>query len=615
MASRRPCGPGTRPGLIPCGVGVAHQANPGVLARMGSVTASTRRQAGARPDRAAPPPVPGAARPLLVTGAIAAAAVTITGLLVLTPLVVAGWIAAPHSGLGLPGVVRTATGLWLAAHHVAFTLSGTGRIGMLPLGLVLLPGALLWRAGRWVVRIGELTKLSDLGYAALALAVPYAALCGALALASRSRLASPSLPEAVLAGFLLAFCAGGLGGARALAPWPRLFGLMPPRARSVVLGTAGALAVLCAGGALLAGGSLAAHLGEYRTMDATLTPGLVGGALLALAQLGYVPNAIGWAICYSLGPGFALGASTVVAPTGAALGPLPLFPMLAALPASSTGIPAWVSAGVLALPYTAGIVAGTLVARAAPAPAVEVVPLRGFACGVATGCVIGVFAAFSGGPLGSGRLATVGRPRCRTAPMTGTGSTWIRGRARRRTSRPPAVTRRVPRCSRSRARHRGGSAPFGRVERGDLLVHRTSELDLASLPGRARARLAQAPAVLGHLPSQHDEGQQQDHAQHDPDPGDRGRGGRSVRLRGAAPPGPHPRGHRQPHRDHAGQQRVAHEKDTALRGAERQDPGQAQQRDKQGRRRALLRGGLGGHRHGRLSTALVEGGHVPYCAR
>ena len=32
----------------------------------------------------------------------------------------------------------------------------------------------------------------------------------------------------------------------------------------------------------------------------------------------------------------------------------------------------------------------------------------GFACGVATGCVIGVLAAFSGGPLGSGRLAAVG---------------------------------------------------------------------------------------------------------------------------------------------------------------------------------------------------------------
>jgi hypothetical protein len=63
---------------------------------------------------------------------------------------------------------------------------------------------------------------------------------------------------------------------------------------------------------------------------------------------------------------------------------------------------------VLALPYAAGILGGVLVARAAPTAAVEVAPLWGFACGVATGCVIGVLAAFSGGPLGGGRLAAVG---------------------------------------------------------------------------------------------------------------------------------------------------------------------------------------------------------------
>src|SRR5262249_61371692 len=121
---------------------------------------------------AAAPALDGAARPVVVTGAVAASAVTLSGLLILLPLVIAGWIAAPHSGLGLPGVVRTTTGLWLAAHHVGFTLSGAGRIGLLPLGLVLLPGTLLWRARRWVVRTGELAKLSHLGYAALPLAAP-----------------------------------------------------------------------------------------------------------------------------------------------------------------------------------------------------------------------------------------------------------------------------------------------------------------------------------------------------------------------------------------------------------------------------------------------------------
>jgi len=366
---------------------------------------------GARPRGSQDPPDerPGATRPLAVTGAIAACAVMVTGLVILTPLVLVGWIAAPHAGLGLPGVLRTATGLWLAAHHVGFALRGAGRIGMLPLGLVLIPGSLLWRAGRWVVRTGQLSRLSEVGYAALALAAPYAVLCGALALASRSPLATPSLPQAVVAGFLIALCAGGLGAARAVAPWDRLARLLPPRPRSVVLGTAGSLAVLAAAGAVLAGASLAAHLPEFSTLNTALGAGAVGSVLLLLAQLAYVPNAIIWAVCFTLGPGFAFGAGTVVAPTGAALGPLPMFPMLAAMPSGAhASLPGWVSVVMLVAPYLAGAFGGVLLVRAAPSPAAEIAPLWGFACGTATGVVMGVLAAFSGGPLGSGRLAVVG---------------------------------------------------------------------------------------------------------------------------------------------------------------------------------------------------------------
>jgi hypothetical protein len=368
-------------------------------------------QPGTRPRgrQGSPDERPGITRPLAVTGALAACVVMVTGLVILTPLMLVGWIAAPHAGLGLPGVLRTATGLWLAAHHVGFALRGAGRIGMLPLGLVLIPGSLLWRAGRWVVRTGQLTRLSEVGYAALALAAPYAVLCGALALASRSRLASPSLPQAVVAGFLIALCAGGLGAARAVAPWDRLARLLPPRPRSVVLGTAGSLAVLAAAGATLAGASLAAHLHEFGSLNGALGAGAVGSVLLLLAQLAYVPNAVVWAVCFTLGPGFAFGAGTVVAPTGAALGPLPMFPMLAAMPSGAhASLPGWVSVGMLVVPYLAGAFGGVLLVRAAPSPAAEIAPLWGFACGVATGVVIGVLAAFSGGPLGSGRLAVVG---------------------------------------------------------------------------------------------------------------------------------------------------------------------------------------------------------------
>jgi len=392
----------------------------------------------------------GPPRPLVITGALAACAAAGTGLVLILLLVLAGWIAAPHAGVGLPGVMRTAADLWLVSHHVGFALHGTGRvtaarigagrIGMLPLGLVLLPGALLWLAGRWVVRKGEVSRLPEVGYAALALAVPYALLAGGLALAGQSSLATPSPPQAVLAGFLIALVAGGLGGARALAPWRQLVHLLPPRSRSVSLGSAGALAVATAAGGILAAASLGTSMTGFRAADAALAPGAVGGVLLLLIQISYIPNAIIWAICYTLGPGFAFGTGTVVAPTGSALGPVPMLPMLAALPSGAhSAVPGWASVAVLSVPYLAGAFGGLLTARAVPTLALELAPLRGFACGVATACTLGLLAAFSGGPLGSGRLAAVGPSGWQTAlvaalemgvaaAVTAGGVNWFRMR-------------------------------------------------------------------------------------------------------------------------------------------------------------------------------------------
>jgi hypothetical protein len=361
------------------------------------------------PDGSGPAPRAQPARPLVVTGGIAACAAAGTGLAALTTLTAIGWITAPHVGIGtgLGGVLRTAALLWLVAHHVGVTVRGAGRIGMLPLGLVLLPGALLALAGRWVVRVGAVTRLRHVGYVALALALPYALLSGALAVASRTAAAAPSLLQAVAAAFLLALVAGGLGAARGLAPWSRLVLLMPARPRSIVMGMLGALGLLAAAGAALAAASLAVHLPEVKAASTALAPGAGGAALLLLAQLAYVPNAIIWAVAYALGPGFAFGVGTAVTPTGSVLGAVPAFPMLAALPAGSRG-PAWVAVLVLAMPYLAGLFAGVVTVRIAPTPVLEAAPLWGFAAGAAAGAVAGLAAAFSGGPLGDGRLAEVG---------------------------------------------------------------------------------------------------------------------------------------------------------------------------------------------------------------
>ena len=356
-------------------------------------------------------PRPQPTRPLVVTGGIAALAAAASGMAVLITLTAIGWVTAPHVGIGagLGGVLRTAAMLWLVGHHVGFTVRGAGRIGLLPLGLVLLPGALLAMAGRWVVRVGNVTRLRHVGYAAIALALPYALLAGALAVASGTPVAAPSLLQAVIAAFLLALVAGGLGAARGLAPWSRLGSLMPARPRSIVLGMLGSAAILTAVGAVLAGASLAVHLPEVKAASDALAPGVGGAALLLLAQIAYIPNAIIWAVAYSLGPGFAFGTGTVVAPTGSALGAVPVFPMLAAMPAGARpGGPGWVPVVVLALPYLAGIFAGVVTIRIAPTPVMEAAPLWGFAAGTAAGVLAGLAAAFSGGPLGNGRLASVG---------------------------------------------------------------------------------------------------------------------------------------------------------------------------------------------------------------
>ena len=82
------------------------------------------------------------ARPLVVTGGIAALAAAASGLAVLVTLTAIGWITAPHVGIGtgLGGVLRTAAMLWLVAHHVGFTVRGAGHIGRGQRALAAWPG-------------------------------------------------------------------------------------------------------------------------------------------------------------------------------------------------------------------------------------------------------------------------------------------------------------------------------------------------------------------------------------------------------------------------------------------------------------------------------------------
>jgi hypothetical protein len=177
----------------------------------------------------------------------------------------------------------------------------------------------------------------------------------------------------------------------------------------VVVAVAGVLAVLVVAGAVLGAAALAAHIHQAATLQRALRPNAVGLVLLVLLQLSYVPNAVIWGIAYVVGPGFAFGSATVVAPAGSALAKLPALPMLAALPPGPhPAMPSWLEPTVLAVPYIAGGLGGLLLVRAARQLALDAAPLLGLASGVASGSVLALLAAASGGPLGDGRLAAVG---------------------------------------------------------------------------------------------------------------------------------------------------------------------------------------------------------------
>jgi hypothetical protein len=111
-------------------------------------------------------------------------------------------------------------------------------------------------------------------------------------------------------------------------------------------------------------------------------------------------------MAYAVGPGFSVGAGTSVSPTGVFLDAVPAFPPLAALP--QPGPAPAISLLALAAPFVAGAVGGVLTIRSLPSPVSEGAPLWGFVSGALTGAVAALLSALAGGPLGGGRMATVG---------------------------------------------------------------------------------------------------------------------------------------------------------------------------------------------------------------
>lgn len=319
--------------------------------------------------------------PLWLQGALESAqAAIISALVVILPL--AGvWATDGFENRKVDFLARLAGQAWLLIHGVPLQLAsvnlgtgnpgtaaqpGSGVLSLFPLGLTLIPFLLAWRAGR---RLARASYTDQLWQAFLGALLVYGAFGAATAFICRTQEVAINIWLAMLLP-LIPFGLGMVVGARREAgSWSRLIGvdavdwIARTSQHSRWAGSYFASAIKAGSVALMASLALAAlllavdlgiHWAQIIAVYEGLKAGALGGSVLTIAQLGYLPNLVVFTLAWSSGAGFSLGAGSHAGPLGTAVGPLPAVPVFGGLPTGQLEL------GVVALvlPVLAGVLAG-----------------------------------------------------------------------------------------------------------------------------------------------------------------------------------------------------------------------------------------------------------------
>lgn len=355
-------------------------------------------------------------RPLVLLATLGGAFAAASTLLVSLAVGVVGWFVTDAGAHGTPrDGLRTGALGWLLAHGSGVHVEGVA-ITAVPLGLTALCAWAVWRVGHRVGdsvsghgpdadRIADGERDWTVPTAVTLFAAGYLVVAVVTTRLASSPATAPSGSRVVLGALLLCLAIGGpaiaIGSGRA-AIWSAFLPASVRAAAATCLRILTAYLVVAAVAFLAA---LVVDLGAAANVMSQLHADAGDTVLVTALTLLVVPNAVAFSGSYLLGPGFVVGTHTLVSPSLVVLGPLPMFPLLAALPDAGTG--GWTVA-LTALPPLVAAVAAARSQRRIPTLRWDEGALRGCAGGVVAGLLFAVVASLSGGAVGPGRMRDVG---------------------------------------------------------------------------------------------------------------------------------------------------------------------------------------------------------------
>jgi hypothetical protein len=356
-------------------------------------------------------------RPLVLVATLGGVAAASATLLVCLALGVVGWFLADAGAHGAPrdGLRVGALG-WLLAHGSGIRVDGV-LLTVVPLGLTVLCGWSIWRLGQRVGssvsghgpdadRIADGERDWTVAIAGLAFTVGYLVVAIITFQMAATAETAPSQARVVLWSLVLCGTLGvtaiAIGSGRA-AIWASF---LPPSVRAAGATALRVLGTYLVVAALVFVAALVVDFGTAVNVMSRLHMGAGDATVYTALTTTVAPNAVLFSGSYLLGPGFAVGAHTLVSPTMVSIGALPMFPLLAALPDNGPTA-AW-TAYLMAVPLLVAAFAAVRSQRRNPTLRWDEGALRGTAGGVVAGVLLGFLASVSGGAVGPGRMREVG---------------------------------------------------------------------------------------------------------------------------------------------------------------------------------------------------------------